>query len=159
VIKSDYLTTGRLEQYGRFAGRFPSNPDGEAIVRSLVIQGLIADRVDSAIAARVLAPADFENYQVGDDGTVSELPPTAQAVGGLLVPILFAGLLALGLSVGAGNMVRSISEEKESRLVEVVITSVSPSSFMAGKLLGLLVVSLAQAAVWIITAAITVPVM
>ena len=56
-------------------------------------------------------------------------------------------------------MVRSVSEEKESRLVEVVITSVSPTSFMAGKLLGVLAVSLAQAAVWIVTAAITIPVM
>jgi ABC-2 type transport system permease protein len=159
AIKSAYLATGRVDQYGRFTGRFPSNPEGEALVRSLLIRGLMRDGVDPGITARVLAPADFENYQVADDGTISELPPTAQAVGGLLVPILFAGLLALGLSVGAGNMVRSVSEEKESRLVEVVITSVSPTSFMAGKLLGVLAVSLAQAAVWIITAAITIPVM
>lgn len=159
VIPDDYLETGKVEQYGEFAGRFPSNPVGEGIFRSLLIEGLIAEVVDPEVTARVLAPADFRSYQVSEDGSVSELPPTAQAVGGLLVPILFAGLLGLGLAVGAGNMVRSVSEEKESRLVEVVITSISPSSFMAGKLLALAAVGLAQAAVWIITAALTLPVM
>ncbi len=159
VIPSDYLETGRVEQYGAFTGRFPSNPAGEGIFSQLLIEELIAERVDPEVTARVLAPAHFQSYQVSEDGSVSEFPPTAQAVGGLIIPLLFAGLLGLGLAVGAGNMVRSVSEEKESRLVEVVITSVSPSSFMAGKLLALAAVGLAQAAVWIVTAAITVPVM
>lgn len=159
VIPDDYLETGEVEQYGEFAGRFPSNPAGESIFSYLLTEGLIAERVDPEVTARVLAPAVFQSYLVGDDGSVSEVPPTAEAVGGLLVPLLFAGLLGIGLAVGAGNMVRTVSEEKESRLVEVVITSVSPSSFITGKLLAVTAVGLAQAAVWIITAAITIPVM
>lgn len=159
VIPDSYLETGRIEQYGEFAGRFPSNPEGEAIFRSLLVAGLIADQVDPEVTARVLSPAEFASYQVSADGAVSALPPPAQAVGGLVVPILFAGLLGLGLAVGAGNMVRSVSEEKESRLVEVMLTSVSPSSLMAGKLLALVAIGLAQAAAWVIAAALTVPVM
>jgi ABC-2 type transport system permease protein len=68
-------------------------------------------------------------------------------------------LLGMGLAVGFAYMVQSVSEEKESRLVEVVVTSASPLSIMGGKLLALGVIGLTQAAVWIIAAALTVPVM
>lgn len=56
-------------------------------------------------------------------------------------------------------MMQSVAEEKESRLVEVVITSASPLSIMGGKLLALATVGLLQAAVWMVTAALTIPVM
>jgi ABC-2 type transport system permease protein len=159
VIGEDYLQSGKVEQYAEFEGRFPSNPSGEAAFRTLLVRGLITGRVDPAVTTRVLAPAAFENFRVQPDGTVAELTPTAVAVGGLLVPMLFAALLGMGLVMGFSYMVQSVSEEKESRLVEVVITSASPLSIMGGKLLALGTVGLAQAAVWIIAAAVTVPVM
>ena len=159
VITEDYLQSGKVEQYAQFEGRFPSNPDGEATFRALLVHGLITGRVDPAVTARVLAPAEFESFRVEEDGSAAELTPTAEEVGGLLVPMLFAALLGTGLAVGFSYMVQSVSEEKESRLVEVVITSASPLSIMAGKLLALGAIGLAQAAVWIITAALTVPVM
>jgi ABC-2 type transport system permease protein len=159
VIPADYLQSGNVEQYARFPGRFPSNPGGEATFRALLARSLVAGRVDPALTARILAPAEYKDFRVQADGTVAELAPTAQEVGGLLVPMLFAALLGFGLTVGFGYMMQSVAEEKESRLVEVVITSASPLSIMAGKLLALVTVGLVQAAVWVAAAALTVPVM
>jgi ABC-2 type transport system permease protein len=158
VITADYLETGVVEQFARFEGRFPSNPRGETAFSTLLLRELVAEQVDPAVLPRVFAPATFQSYRVEDNASTSELTPTAEAVGGLLVPLLFAGLLALGLTMGCGHMVQTVSEEKESRLVEVVITSASPSSVMAGKLLALVTIGLAQAAVWIIAAALTMPI-
>lgn len=157
VIGNDYLQSGRVEQYAQFEGRFPSNPGGEAAFRTLLVQALIAGRVDATVTARVLDSAQFESFRVTEDAMVEELTPVAEAAGALVVPTLFAALLGMGLAVGFGYMVTSISEEKESRLVEVIITSTSPFSIVAGRLLALLVVGLAQAAVWIIAAALTMP--
>ena len=159
VIGEDYLQSGNVEQYAAFEGRFPSNAGGEATFRALLVRGLISGQVDPAVTARVLDPAEFDNYRVQGDGSVSELTPIAVAVGDLLVPMVFAALLGMGLVMGFSYMVHSLSEEKESRLVEVVITSTSPLSIMAGKLLALGAIGLAQAAVWIIAVAVTVPVM
>ena len=159
VIPADYLQSGKVEQYGEFQGRFPTNPDGEASFRAVLVHGLVAGRVDPAVATRVLAPAQFENFRVQEDGTAAELTPMVEEIGGLLVPMLFAILLGVGLAVGFGYMMQSVAEEKESRLVEVVVTSASPFSIMGGKLLALVVAGLLQAAVWIITAALTIPVM
>ena len=159
LITEEYLSSGIVEQYARFEGRFPSNPEGESAFSALLLRELVTGQVDPEVLPRVVTPAVFTSLRVGDDGSVSELTSTAETVGGFLVPLLFGGLLALGLTVGSGYMVQNVSEEKESRLVEVVITSASPSSVMAGKLLALLTIGLGQAAVWIIAAGITVPLM
>jgi ABC-2 type transport system permease protein len=101
----------------------------------------------------------FQNFRVQEGGTAAKLTPIAEEIGGLLVPMLFAILLGVGLAVGFGYMMQSVAEEKESRLVEVVVTSASPFSIMGGKLLALVVAGLVQAAVWVVTAALTIPVM
>jgi ABC-2 type transport system permease protein len=159
VIPEDYLESGRVEQYAQFQGRFPSNPEAEGAFRAILVHALIAERVDPSVTARILAPAVYENFRVEDDGTLAELTPLAEEIGGLLVPILFAALLGTGLAVGFSYMIQSVAEEKESRLVEVVTTSAAPLSIMGGKLLALVTVGLVQAAVWVIVAAFTVPVM
>lgn len=159
VIPEDYLQSGEVEQYAEFEGRFPTNPEGEATFRALLVHGLVNGRLDASSTARILAPAAYENFRVEQDGTVGELTPQAQEVAGLLVPMLFAILLGTSIAVGFSYMMQSVAEEKESRLVEVVVTSASPVSIMGGKLLALLTMGLVQAAVWVAAAAITVPVM
>jgi len=50
-----------------------------------------------------------------------------------------------------GAMVmRSVMEEKKSRIIEVIISSVKPSQLMAGKIIGTALVGLTQVAIWII---------
>ena len=153
------MQTGAVEQYGEFTGRFPTTAAGEGTMSFLLVDSLLVDRVEPDVKARVLGPATFQNYRVAEDGSVSELPPIAEAIGGLLIPIMFAALLVLSLTVGSANMVQSVAEEKESRVVEVTITSASPFSIMTGKLLALGTVGLVQAAIWIIATVLTIPVM
>lgn len=50
-----------------------------------------------------------------------------------------------------GSMVmRSVMEEKKSRIIEVIISSVKPSQLMAGKIIGTALVGLTQVAIWIL---------
>ena len=50
-----------------------------------------------------------------------------------------------------GSLVmRSVMEEKKSRIVEVIISSVKPIEFMAGKIIGTALVGLTQVAIWVI---------
>jgi len=81
VITEDYLRSGRVEPVREVPGRFPTNPGGEAVFRSLLIQGLVVDRVDSQMTARVLEPATFANFRVEAGGTAAQLTPTAEEIG------------------------------------------------------------------------------
>ncbi len=55
-----------------------------------------------------------------------------------------------------GAMVmRSVMEEKKSRIIEVIISSVKPSQLMAGKIIGTALVGLTQVAIWIVLGIVT----
>ncbi len=52
------------------------------------------------------------------------------------------------LLVVSGYMLQSVTTEKESRVVEVLLLSLKPTQLMTGKILGLTVVALLQLAIW-----------
>lgn len=184
VIAKDYLQSGKVEQYAEFKGVWGGNWDDEGAVWSVLQQeldarlysqlspDLLAQRaqVEELVAeqlaqlspdllARANEPAVFKNFRVADDGSVSEVQPFARELGEMILPIFFAMLLMFSVVAGVGNMVTSVSEEKENRLAELMITSTSPFSIMTGKLLALGVIGFIQAAVWVIVASFTVPAM
>jgi len=47
-------------------------------------------------------------------------------------------------------VMRSVMEEKKSRIIEVIISSVKPSQLMAGKIIGTALVGLTQVAIWVV---------
>ncbi len=67
--------------------------------------------------------------------------------------IIFIGII-FGMVVGYGQLVmRSVIEEKNSRIIEVLISSVSPFQLMFGKIIGLAGANFTQMAVWVIIGA------
>jgi ABC-2 type transport system permease protein len=60
----------------------------------------------------------------------------------ILLPLAMAGLLLFGTMMGGQALLTSTIEEKSSRVIEVLLSAVSPLEFMAGKILGHLSVSL-----------------
>ncbi len=63
--------------------------------------------------------------------------------------IIFAGII-MGMILSYGQLVmRSVIEEKNSRIMEVLISSVSPFQLMLGKVLGLGAATFTQIAVWV----------
>jgi ABC-2 type transport system permease protein len=75
--------------------------------------------------------------------TVSETEQR-QTVPGMnfLIPLAFGFLLLMGVMGGGGQLLNSTVEEKSSRVVEVLLSAVSPIELMAGKLIGQMGVSL-----------------
>ncbi len=75
-----------------------------------------------------------------------------QTVPGLnfLLPAAFGILLLMGVMGGGGQLLNSMVEEKSSRVVEVLLSAVSPMELMAGKLLGQLGVSLVGMALYLL---------
>ncbi len=59
-----------------------------------------------------------------------------------MIPAAFGILLLLGAMGGGGQLLNSTVEEKSSRVVEVLLSAVSPMELMTGKLLGQMGVSL-----------------
>jgi ABC-2 type transport system permease protein len=65
----------------------------------------------------------------------------------IFIFILYMTILLYGVTV-----MRGILEEKSSRIVEILLSSLTPSQLMAGKILGVGCVGLTQYLIWIISA-------
>jgi ABC-2 type transport system permease protein len=65
----------------------------------------------------------------------------------IMVMLLYMAVLLYGISV-----MRSVLEEKNSRILEVLLSSASSTQLMAGKLLGVGAVGLTQILVWVVMA-------
>ncbi len=61
---------------------------------------------------------------------------------------VFMMMLFLLIITSGQMLVRSVIEEKSNRIVEVLVSSCSPTELMAGKVLGLSALGLTQMAFW-----------
>ncbi|MDD4776670.1 MAG: ABC transporter permease [Fermentimonas sp.] len=110
-----------------------SNVDSEAIVQ---VRSIIEDK--SGITLRTL--------RMGDDGSVKESSTEIASIIGMLFTILIYMFILL-----YGNMVmQAVLEEKKSRVVEVMVSSVKPVNLLIGKIVGIGLVGLTQLAIWIL---------
>ena len=156
IVPADFLESGDAEWLSQRSGIFAG---GERAIRNrfatFLTVSLIAERLDPDLLGRVIAGADYFRVHVGEDGSVS--PDDDDELNQFAVPLIFTMLLMMSIFIGSGALLESVSEEKENRMVDVLLTSVSPLSLMAGKILALGTTSLVQAMVWIASIAIIGP--
>lgn len=73
----------------------------------------------------------------------------------MMVPFFFMYLIFLGI-IGTGqHMISSVIEEKTSRVIEVLLSALSPFQLMAGKILGLGGIGLTVVSLWAVAAYMT----
>ena len=82
-------------------------------------------------------------------GEIKEARRTGEAEA-LLVPVVLFFLMFMLVMMGAMPLLQSTMEEKTQRIAEVLLGSLQPHQFMAGKVIGGLLVSLTGASVYVI---------
>lgn len=140
VIVPDFLESGRVvavsEQFNVFSGL-----NGAELVKYLVSYNLV-DRPE--VVGLLLDPTPNETRVA-----LAPRPPRDEDNPfTFFVPFAAMFVLFFVISMTAGYMLRSVTQEKENRTVEVLLLSLSPRQLMVGKVLGLGVVALVQMAVW-----------
>ncbi len=153
VIPEDYVATGKVEWLHPDGGIVPSGSI-RSRVQVFLMAALVADELAPELVTRMLDPADFDRIKVSEDGSTERDPDKA---GRILVPLIFGGLLMFGIIMGGSILINSVSEDKETRMIEVLLTSVSPLAVMVGKVLALGATGLIQIAVWVASVAIIGP--
>jgi ABC-2 type transport system permease protein len=67
-----------------------------------------------------------------------------------LTPFIFVFVLYMGMMGISYGLLTSVIEEKNSRIVEVLLSAVSPLQLMAGKIIGMVLVGGTMLAVWVV---------
>ena len=104
------------------------------------------------VLARVSGPGGYQSFHVAADGTIIEPFTALQSLERLFVPMILAVLLPIASMFGAGAMARSFTEDNETRMIEMLVTSAPTFSVMAGKLAALVATGLVYIALWITVA-------
>lgn len=134
-IDPDYLETGRMAQYRKPGGLFTSRRIGPPF-GDFLRERLLAERVEPAVAARVLDPVADSLYVASPQGGFEPENFTRRILN-FLVPLGFGFILALGIFTAGSYLLQGLGEEKESRILESLLALVTPDELLMGKLLGL----------------------
>ncbi len=153
VIEDDYLETGRVLVISMGSGFSAAAVSDSQTVRAFLVDHLLAkEQVDPALRARAADPANVESRVISTGGQTQGEGPWGFAFT-FIIPYLLAIFLVTTIFVSSGYLLQSVSEEKESRVIEIVVSSVRPMELMAGKVAGLGALGLTQVLVWMGSAA------
>ncbi len=123
-----------------------------AVHDALVKRQLAQKGMSDAEVATVLKPIDFDSIRI-EKGKEGASGIAVFLVSFTMVMLLYVNVLVYGFAV-----MRSIIEEKTSRILEVLLSSVTAKQLLAGKIIGVGAVGLTQALIWLaIAGAFSVP--
>jgi ABC-2 type transport system permease protein len=150
VVGGDAVEPAAGGRYGSYDLFIPPNTDErvenelrDALREAIVSARLAARQISAADVAVMTAVVTQPSVTVGD---VERQTSTGF---NRMVPFVFIGLLVFGVMIGAQTLMTSTVEEKSSRVIEVLLSAVSPLELMAGKVLGQMAVSLLVLALYV----------
>ncbi|SFD69665.1 ABC transporter permease [Thermophagus xiamenensis] len=88
----------------------------------------------------------ISTVKIGDDGT--EKQSSAELT--MIISMAFAFISYMFIFIYGAQVMRGVMEEKTSRIVEVIVSSVKPFQLMMGKIIGLALVALTQILLWVV---------
>jgi len=104
----------------------------------LTDQGINADQIE-----KLMKSVGWRTLKVSETGEKEDAGVGSFIVAIFFVMILYTTLIFYGIAV-----MRSVIEEKSSRIFEVLLSAVKPMELMAGKILGVAAVGLTQYLIW-----------
>jgi len=147
VIPANYISTGSIQIYTLTSEIAPS-----ATVQSGISDFLMNNLLkgnSTEIIARAKNPLNITSTTLTASGE-----PAAKQGGfsAFILPYLFSVLLMLAIFTSSGYLLQGLGEEKENRVMEILLSSISPRQLLSGKVLGLGAAGLVQIVVWLISA-------
>ena len=145
VLPPDLFEGARAQFVGRNAGDlFTKRRLEESLSRAVREERLAHANIDPKVIKELSRPVDLLAYKVGDQGEERDTGEGFVLVfaSGFIIylTILFYGQVILG----------AVIEEKETRIAEILFSSVRPFVLMTGKLIGVAFVALTQLTVWVL---------
>jgi len=148
VIPQDYLSNGVIARYT--LERELETPDEVwAAIKDFLISNLLEGQSDPQIVERVQYPLALSSITLDENGDIA---PEQGGFSAFIVPYIFSILLIMAIFTSSGFLLQGLGEEKENRVMEILLSSVSPRQLITGKVLGLGTAGLLQIVVWLVSA-------
>lgn len=147
IIPQNFISSGTVNLYTIQKELAPSSAVSIAI-QNFISSNLLTGKVPADVIARIESGLNPVSTTLTSTG---EVAPEQVGYQNFIVPGIFSFLLALSLIFTATYVLQSLAEEKENRLMEILLSSVSTRQLLTGKVLGLGAAGLVQVIVWVIS--------
>ncbi|MBN2398928.1 MAG: ABC transporter permease [Candidatus Aminicenantes bacterium] len=138
----------KLYYYSGNISDFDTNSFIKAAIRTVVSrQILIEKQIDPEIVNEATRDIDFETIKVKKEGTAKSSAGIEYMMSLFMLAILFSILMGYGQLI-----MRGVLEEKNSRIIEILISSTNTQQIFYGKIIGIGLAGLTQVAIWFLFA-------
>lgn len=149
VIGADFLETGQAAYYNRSVSSLVVLDDvlRPALSRVLREGRFAAASVDQELYTYLSAASEWRSISVTDEGgEEAQNEDMAVVMAFVLIMIIYIMVIMYG-----SHTLTAVIEEKNTRMAEVLLASVSPNDLMLGKVLGIGAAGLTQFGIWALT--------
>ena len=117
----------------------------------VVEQRMINQKIDTSLVEELIRKINFGTYELDELGEASQVDEFSS----FLVPYLFLMILFGTIFMSGQLLLRSVMEERTSRTIEILLSSVTPDELMRGKIFGLGALGLIQMLFYLLIALAT----
>lgn len=143
VVAADYLETGNVQLISRSGAPEALTDQFDAFLVANIGRDLSPDLLD-----RLKDPVDM-SVETLDNGRVVR---DSAIVALFLIPFIFVFVFVMATQISSSYLMSGVVEEKSNRIMEILITSVTPFQLLLGKIIGLGALGLTQLMIWIVGA-------
>ncbi len=148
TVTPAYMNTGVINLF-TLEKQLEAPPEITSAIKKFLTGNMLEGKVPDASIDLINSPLAVISTRLSPTG---EVAPEQGGYGNLLIPSIFAILLVLSISFSSGYLLAGLGDEKENRLIEVLLSSVSPRQLIVGKVLGIGAAGLVQVLIWVISA-------
>ncbi len=144
VIPPDYNQNSHAP-ITMYFDRFSLNNVTADTLKPLIVKALLKGKnVDPDVAKRLQLGVTFNPHVISNGGTQQ----TNSGDTSFWLAYVFSLALLMSAFITSGYLMQSIVEEKETRMIEILLSSMRPTQLLAGKILALGTLGLLQIVLW-----------
>ncbi len=144
VLPAGTLVDGATEYYGTNVGSLETMSELERLVSGVVVSTRLEQSgVDPGVLARAMRQASMRTNKVSDGEVTGE-----SGVASFFLAYVMGFMLYIAVLIFGQQTMMSVIEEKNSRIMEILASSLRPFQMLMGKVLGVGAVGILQMGIW-----------
>lgn len=147
VIPENYIQQGVVTRY-HTEKELEMSDDTYTVIKAFLQDNLLEGQTNPEIAERVKNPLGVKSIRLDEAG---EIATDQGGFTAFLVPMVFGFLLIMAIGSSSGTLLQGMAEEKQNRVMEILLSSVSTRQLLLGKVLGLGSAALVQIIFWVVS--------
>ena len=148
-VSPNILDSGQVEYYSLSLSNIRQYSNLKNALQNTVINHRL-DRagIDVSLIKQLNENIGFKTFELDEDGSSK----SGNKIADIVVPMIFVFVLFMIIFTSGQLLLRSVMEERTSRTIELLLSTVNPLQLMTGKILGLGLLGVTQMIMYVLTA-------